>query len=100
MTNDLQHDFFNALTSITSLQALDDLRVHYFGKQGAITEALKSLGKMSPDERKIKGAAINVVRDACQTALSAKKCELENAAINAKLTAEKIDITLPSLPSL
>lgn len=98
MTNDLQCNFFNELDGATSLQALDDLRVRYFGKQGLITEALKSLGKMSPDERKVQGATINIIRDACQTALNTKKNDLEDAALTQKLAAEAIDVTLPSMP--
>ncbi|TAN56438.1 MAG: phenylalanine--tRNA ligase subunit alpha, partial [Rhodospirillales bacterium] len=84
----------------SNLEALEAVRVKALGKKGALTEEMKKLGGMSPDERKAFGARINEVKGALETALAARKAELEGAAIDARLSAEKIDITLPARPEL
>ncbi len=84
----------------SNLEALEAVRVKALGKKGALTEEMKKLGSMAPDERKAFGARINEVKSAIEEALSARKAELEGAAIDARLSAEKIDITLPARPEL
>lgn len=79
----------------SELAALDQLRVEYLGKKGQITAQLKSLGKLSAQERPAAGAKINEAKVQVQDAINARKAELESAAINAKLMAETIDVTLP-----
>ena len=79
----------------SELAALDQLRVEYLGKKGQITAQLKSLGKLSAQEGPAAGAKINEAKVQVQDAINARKTELESAAINAKLTAETIDVTLP-----
>ncbi len=75
--------------------ALEHLRVSLLGKSGSITAQLKSLGALPADERKAAGEAINRVRDAVGEALAARKTALDDAALDARLAGETIDITLP-----
>ena len=77
------------------LAALDEIRVDYLGKKGQITAQLKSLGKLSAEERPAAGAKINEAKVRVQGAINARKAALEHDAINAKLAAETIDVTLP-----
>ncbi|CAA6605661.1 phenylalanine tRNA synthetase, alpha subunit [Rhodospirillaceae bacterium LM-1] len=81
-----------------TIEALEAVRVKALGKKGALTEEMKKLGGMAPDERKAFGARINEVKAVLEAALSERKGLLENAAIDARLVAEKIDITLPCRP--
>ena len=74
---------------------LDDVRVKYLGKKGELTGLLKGLGKLSPEERPAAGAEINSAKEALQEAISARKADLDNAAIDAQLASETIDVTLP-----
>lgn len=76
------------------LAALDSVRVNYLGKKGHLTALLKSLGKLSPEERPKAGAKINEAKSRVQECMDARKQALELAAINARLAAEKIDVTL------
>jgi phenylalanyl-tRNA synthetase alpha chain len=75
--------------------ALEQLRVDYLGKKGQITALLKGLGKLSAEERPAAGAQINVVKQELQDLIGARRSELEAAAVEARLAAEKIDVTLP-----
>ena len=98
MSNDLQQVQSDALAQIanaTSPDALEALRVSLFGKQGSVSGLLKSLGGLPADERKAAGESINRVRDAIGESLSARKVELESAALNARLASESLDVTLP-----
>ncbi|WP_417472666.1 phenylalanine--tRNA ligase subunit alpha [Luteimonas mephitis] len=78
-----------------SPDALEALRVALLGKNGSITAQLKSLGALPGDQRKAAGEAINRARDAIGAALSARKAALDEAALDARLATETIDITLP-----
>ncbi len=84
-----------ALNNAGDLQALDQVRVHYLGKKGALTEYLKSLGQLPPEERPKVGEAVNCAKQTLQSAIDARRTELEAQAIQARLAAEKIDVTLP-----
>jgi len=74
---------------------LQALRVHYLGKKGVITEALKGLGTLPADERRAAGAAINEQKRRLEQALDARKSALERADLDARLAAERLDLTLP-----
>ncbi|WP_116368736.1 phenylalanine--tRNA ligase subunit alpha [Parahaliea mediterranea] len=74
---------------------LEQLRVDYLGKKGQITALLKSLGKLSAEERPAAGAQINVVKQALQELIGQRKQALESAAVEAKLAAETVDVSLP-----
>jgi phenylalanyl-tRNA synthetase alpha chain len=75
--------------------SLEAVRVAALGKKGAISALLATLGKMSPEERKTEGAAINLAKDAVTQALTARRELLKSAALDARLKAETIDVTLP-----
>ena len=80
----------------SDLAALDAVRVAALGKTGSISNLLKSLGSMSPDERKTAGPAINGLRDRVAALISERKAALEAAALDEKLLAERVDLTLPA----
>ncbi len=75
--------------------ALEALRVALLGKQGSVTAQLKSLGTLPADQRKAAGEAINRARDALGEALAVRKATLEDAALDARLAGETLDVTLP-----
>jgi len=74
---------------------LEQLRVDYLGKKGQITALLKGLGKLSAEERPAAGAQINVVKQELQQLIGERRASLEAAAVEARLAAERIDVTLP-----
>lgn len=77
------------------LRALDEIRVEYLGKKGQVTALLKSLGTMDPEQRKTAGQTINQAKQAVQAAINARRAGLEKAALDARLAAESIDVSLP-----
>lgn len=84
-----------SIASADSEAALEQVRIAALGKAGSISGLLKTLGAMTPDERKEKGPLINGLRDRIQNALAARKDELAEAALSARLAAERVDVTLP-----
>lgn len=76
-------------------EALEALRVGLLGKSGSITSQLKALGALPGDQRKAAGEAINRARDVIGTALSTRKIALDDIALDAKLSSQTIDVTLP-----
>jgi len=83
------------IDSATDLAALDAVRVAYLGKKGALTARLKSLSQLSAEDRPAAGQAINKAKQAVQVQLSARREALEAAALEAKLAADAVDVTLP-----
>jgi len=83
------------IAAAADARALEALRVDLLGKKGRVTELLKSLGCMAPDERKAFGEQVNRVRDALNQALDARGNHLADQALRAKLASETIDVTLP-----
>ncbi|MBI4695603.1 MAG: phenylalanine--tRNA ligase subunit alpha [Gammaproteobacteria bacterium] len=77
------------------LAALDQVRVKYLGKKGLLTEQLKGLGKMPPEERPAAGQEINFAKDALSDAIGARRHALEEAQLDASLLASRVDVTLP-----
>ena len=75
--------------------ALDELRVKYLGKKGELTAVLKQMGKLSAEERPAMGQLANDVRSALETALDSASQKLEEAAMDLKLKAETVDVTIP-----
>jgi phenylalanyl-tRNA synthetase alpha chain len=84
---------FNACNE---MPALENAKAKYLGKTGALTDALKGLGKLSNEERPAAGAAINVVKQAIEAALNARREAILNASQAAQLANESIDVTLPA----
>jgi phenylalanyl-tRNA synthetase alpha chain len=80
-------------------QALETVRVAALDKKGSVSEMLKTLGTMSPEERQVMGPAINGLKNRVTEALGARKAELREAAIAVRLAAETVDVTLPVRPS-
>ncbi len=78
-----------------TLDALESARVSLLGKSGAVTEQLKALGKLPPDQRKAQGERINVVKERLQDAIAARRSLLEEAAFAQRLASERIDVTMP-----
>jgi phenylalanyl-tRNA synthetase alpha chain len=93
--NHLEHDLLNQVEAAGDEAALETVRVSALGKKGSVSELLKTLGAMTPEERKERGPLINGLRDKVQTAIVAKKETLAEAALDARLSAERVDVTLP-----
>jgi phenylalanyl-tRNA synthetase alpha chain len=84
-----------AVAAAADVAAVEDIRVRYLGKKGALTEQLKNLGKLSPEERPRAGAVVNQAKEALQETLGARKQQLETAARDSQLSREVVDVTLP-----
>lgn len=84
-----------AVSAASDQAALDQVRVHYLGKQGAITQLLKGLGKLDGADRPAAGARINVAKEDVQQSLDARKDALESSVLEGRLANESIDVTLP-----
>lgn len=83
------------IESAADLKALDDVRVAALGKKGSISELMKALGTMPPEERKTAGPALNALKNDISALLEARQNVLEKQALDARLARETIDITLP-----
>jgi phenylalanyl-tRNA synthetase alpha chain len=83
-----------SVAASNDMQALEDVRVEYMGKKGKITELLKSLGQMDHEQRKELGQAINKAKGTVQQLINERREQLQSEALNAKLAAETIDVTL------
>jgi len=92
----LESELIARIAAAETVAALEDARVFALGKKGVISERMKSLGAMAPEERKGAGAALNVLKDKIAAALDEKKSTLENAALDERLRTEKVDVTLPA----
>ncbi|WP_298959485.1 phenylalanine--tRNA ligase subunit alpha [uncultured Methylobacterium sp.] len=98
MTTDLhslEADLLAQVAGAADEAALESLRVAALGKKGAVSDLLKTLGSMTPEERKERGPLINGLRDRVQGALLDRRETLAAAALEARLAAERIDVTLP-----
>ena len=84
-----------AIAGCADLAALEEIKVEYFGKKGAITALLKSLGTLAPDARREAGARINAVRDELTGLVNARQSALEAEALERKLAAGRVDVTQP-----
>ncbi len=92
----LKDRYLHEVAAASDLDALEAVRVAALGKKGAISEKLKTLGKMSPEERQTQGPPIQAARGAVADAIAARKDALERAALDAQLAGERIDMTLPA----
>jgi phenylalanyl-tRNA synthetase alpha chain len=84
-----------AVAAAASLAAIEELKVEFLGKKGSITAQLKSLGTLAPDARRDAGARINAVRDEIAALMSTRQAALEQAELERKLAASRIDVTQP-----
>ncbi len=83
------------IAAAEQLVALDELRVRYLGKSGLLTAQLKQLGKLPAEERPQAGQAINKAKQALQEIIENRKSELSQRALAARLSSERVDVTLP-----
>ncbi len=91
----IRSEALSALESVKDAVALDELRVKYLGKKGELTAVLKQMGKLTAEERPAMGALANEVRAAVETAVETAAQKLEEAALEVKLRAETVDVTIP-----
>ena len=91
----LERNVLAALDAAGNEAAVEDVRIGALGKSGSISGLLKTLGAMAPEERKEKGPQINGLRDRVQSAIAARKEALGEAALEARLASERVDISLP-----
>jgi len=89
-------DTLERLHRADSVDAVEAIRVEALGKQGWLNALMKTLGKMSPDERQVEGPRLQGLRTRVADAIEARKAVLEEAALEAQLAAEKLDLTLPA----
>ena len=94
----LEREALARIVAAADEAALDVARVELLGKKGTISDILKSLGAMSPDERKAHGPIINGLRDRVTAAIADRKSTLGDAALQTKLASEKLDVTLSMRP--
>ncbi|GAA0834056.1 MAG: phenylalanine--tRNA ligase subunit alpha [Marinomonas sp.] len=87
-------DALNAVAASETESALDDVRVHYLGKKGALTALLKQLGNVSAEDRPKFGQLVNEAKGQVQEKITERKSKLAKAALDAKLATETIDISL------
>jgi len=83
------------IKSASDLKSLDEVRVQYLGKKGQLTEYLKTLGQLSPEERPIAGQKINDIKEAIQRLIEERGAHFKHQLIEAQLAAESIDVSLP-----
>ncbi|MBI1308407.1 MAG: phenylalanine--tRNA ligase subunit alpha [Proteobacteria bacterium] len=83
----------------SSLKDLEDMRIQYLGQNSELTKSLQSLGKLAPEERRVKGAELNQLKMDLQITFAAMKAGLEAAELNAQLASQAIDVTLPADPT-
>src|SRR5471030_1230676 len=95
----LKTETLAAIAAADDEAALEGVRVAALGKKGSISALLATLGKMSPDERKVQGAAINSLKDQVGEGLAARRAILKSAALERQLAAEALDVTLPVRPA-
>ena len=91
----LESGLLDQVATASDEVTLDAVRVAALGKKGSVSELLKTLGAMTPDERKVRGPVINGLRDRVQAAIASRRDALAEAALGARLAAERIDVTLP-----
>jgi phenylalanyl-tRNA synthetase alpha chain len=80
---------------VASPAELEDAKARYLGKSGRITEQLKALGPLAPDEKRARGASINAAKQLIEAALQARREALAHIELQAQLTAQALDVTLP-----
>ena len=91
----IRSEALSAMENAQSAAELDGLRVQYLGKKGELTAVLKMMGKLSPEERPAMGQLANEVRAALESALEEQGKRLEAKALEERLAAEAVDVTIP-----
>jgi phenylalanyl-tRNA synthetase alpha chain len=91
----LESELLSQIAAAADEGALEAVRVAALGKKGSVSELLKSLGAMSPDERRTMGPAINGLKERATTAIQERRAALAEAGLEMRLSTEKVDVTLP-----
>lgn len=91
----LRDNTLKEIEQVATLKELNQIRVETLGKKGPITEVLRGMKNLSPEERPVVGGFANEIRDLLTEAIEARKVVLENEALNAALKEESLDVTLP-----
>ena len=94
----LKKEIVDTVKAANDIQSLEEVRVTALGKKGRVTDLMKTLGTLSPDERKEMGQALNRLKDEISAEIDARASILKTAALNARLVAEKVDVTLTPRP--
>lgn len=94
--DDLRDKYIELISNAADEATLEDLRVQAVGKKGEISLKMRELGKMTPEERQTAGPALNALKDEVNSALSARKASLADAALEERLKSEWLDVTLPA----
>ena len=96
--DDLERQILDAAAGASDEAALEAVRVAALGKKGSVSDLLKTLGAMGPDERREKGPLFNGLRDRVGEAIAARKAALGKELLDARLAFERVDVTLPGRP--
>lgn len=94
----LKSQLLEQINAAQDIKTLEEVRVAITGKKGSLTAMMKDLGAMSIEEKKEMGKNLNILKSDVEKALDEQKSSLEEKELNAKLVAEKVDITLPIRP--
>ena len=94
---DLQESAQSAIAAISDLGELEQLRLQYFGKKGQLSQILRNMGKLTPEERPRIGALSNNVKEILQSQLDQQKATLQSDQIQAQLASETLDVTMPGV---
>lgn len=93
---DIETSALERIRSAASLDELESVRVAVLGRKGTLAQISKDMGRLAPEERARLGKLLNAVKQAVDSALSARRAEFERAALAARLGAEWVDLTLPA----
>ena len=94
--DDLKAKYLGEIAGAADEPALEAIRLAAVGKKGEVSLKMRELGKMTPEERQVAGPALNALKDEINAALAAKKAALADAALDARLREEWLDVTLPA----
>lgn len=95
---ELKQTLTKKIEAANDLVTLDEVRVSALGKKGAITDLMKNLGTMNPEQRKTEGAALNKIKDEIAALIETRQSALKKAALDERLKTETVDVTLEPRP--
>ena len=96
----LRSELVAAIAHAAAAQALERVRVAALGRKGSVTALMKGLGAVEADQRKIVGAQLNQLKDTLAAAIAARREDLADAVLDARLVDERVDVTLPARPQV
>ncbi|MDX1580635.1 MAG: phenylalanine--tRNA ligase subunit alpha [Alphaproteobacteria bacterium] len=94
----LRDELIKRIETAGDARVLEEIRVEALGKKGTISQMMRSLGQMSPEERQEMGPRFNALKDDVDGAIKAAKAQIEERELNARLASETLDVTLPVAP--